>query len=77
MEIVRLGYQERFSDGRPLQAVASSIDSVIIRYGVAGVKAALDLLGFEGMRPRAPSPAATDDRRQEIGSVLRGTGLLG
>ena len=76
MDIVRLGYEERFAEARRLQATASRIDSVVGQHGVAGVKTALGLLGYEGTRPRAPTPAVAEDQRARIEAVLREAGLL-
>ncbi|HEY0376285.1 MAG TPA: dihydrodipicolinate synthase family protein [Pyrinomonadaceae bacterium] len=50
---------------------------VLGRYGISGLKAALDMLGYVGGRVRAPLQDATDEARREIEKVLRETGLLG
>lgn len=75
MEIMQMGLEGKFSETRPLQAVASRLDQTIIRYGVAGVKAALDILGYEGMRPRAPLPGVSKQGRREIAAVLDYAGI--
>ena len=77
MDIMTLGLQGRFSETRPLQARASMLDRVIIKHGVAGVKAALDALGFEGMRPRAPLEAVGEAGRAEIWEALVAAGAEG
>ena len=69
-DIMALGLQGRFAETRPLQARASMLDRVIIKHGVAGVKAALDALGFEGMRPRAPLEAVGHAGSVEIRDAL-------
>ena len=74
-DIMALGLQGRFAETRPLQARASLLDRVIIKHGVAGVKAALDLLGFEGMTPRAPLEAVGDVGRAEIREALEAAGV--
>ncbi len=76
VNIVQAGHEERFSEARSLQAKASRLDHEISQYGVAGVKAALGLLGFEGTLPRAPRPPVSDAPRSRIESVLNATGLL-
>lgn len=76
VDIVSMGYAERFAEARPLQATASRLDRVIARHGVAGVKGALELLGFEGMQPRRPAPGLAPEGRAEIEAVLHDTGLL-
>ena len=77
MEIVRLGYDERFAETRSLQAMASRIDGTVIRYGAPGVKTAMDVLGFEGMRPRLPALPVAAEGREEIIKVLTEAGLTG
>ena len=70
MDIMALGLQGRFAETRRLQARASMLDCVIIKHGVAGVKAALDALGFEGMTPRAPLEAIGHAGSVEIRDAL-------
>ena len=74
-EIVQLGHDERFAETRPLQAVASRIDGTVIKHGLAAVKVALDILGFEGMRPRSPGQSVSAEAREEIRGVLIDAGL--
>ncbi|HKQ52131.1 MAG TPA: dihydrodipicolinate synthase family protein [Pyrinomonadaceae bacterium] len=50
---------------------------VLGRYGISGLKAALDMLGYAGGQVRAPLQDASDEARREIEEVLRETGLLG
>ncbi len=75
-DIMALGMQGRFAETRRLQARASMLDRVIIKHGVAGVRAALDALGFEGMRPRAPLEAVGNVGRAEIREALVATGVM-
>jgi 4-hydroxy-2-oxoglutarate aldolase len=44
--------------------------------GVAGVKAAMDLLGYRGLEPRLPLSALSDDQRQELRTAFIAEGLL-
>ncbi len=53
-ELLRLGIAGHYEEARPLQEKVQSIDATMLRYGAAGVKAALHLLGFHGTRPRSP-----------------------
>jgi hypothetical protein len=46
------------------------------RYGIGGLKAALDLLGGYGEVPRAPLPTPDADGVEEIREVLATVGLL-
>lgn len=75
MKIVKLGYQDRFAEGRKLQVSATHLDE-IIQYGVGGVKVALELLGFDGGNPRSPSPLVDSNGRKRIEAVLREVELL-
>jgi 4-hydroxy-2-oxoglutarate aldolase len=43
------------------------------RYGISGLKAALDMLGYKGGRVRAPLSDADDEARREIAKVLKET----
>lgn len=77
VDIVRLGYQGKFNPAREKQTLAAKLDGVIIQYGVAGVKASLELLGWEGMRPRSPEPVVPYEARVLLEMELRLAGLLG
>jgi 4-hydroxy-2-oxoglutarate aldolase len=46
------------------------------RYGISGLKAALDMLGYAGGRVCAPLSDASAEAQQEIAAVLKETGLL-
>lgn len=76
VDIMTLGVQEKFVEARRLQESASLLDRTIIRYGTPGVKEALRLLGFEGMRPRLPTPSVDADASSLIRAVLESEGLL-
>jgi 4-hydroxy-2-oxoglutarate aldolase len=49
---------------------------VLGRYGISGLKAALDMLGYVGGHVRAPLQDASAEARREIKQVLKETGLL-
>ena len=76
-DIVALGYEGRVAEARPLQRMASRMDGLIGQHGVAGVKAALGLLGFEGIAPRHPRSELGRGDVDQIRSVLAQAGLLG
>ena len=46
------------------------------RFGVAGVKAAMDFAGFYGGRPRAPLSPLTSDERKKLEEDLLNSGFL-
>ena len=76
MDIMTLGSLGRFADARRLQESASTLDRTIIRYGTPGVKEALRLLGFEGMRSRLPIARVDEGSSAQIRGVLVAEGLL-
>lgn len=45
-------------------------------YGVAGVKAAMDIAGFHGGVPRRPLPGVTPADRESLTEILQGSGFL-
>ena len=75
-DIMALGLRGNFAEARQLQESASRLDRTIIRYGTPGVKEALRLLGFEGMRPRLPVPCVDATATARIRGVLEAEGLL-
>lgn len=58
---------------RQLLAINAAITS---RYGIAGVKAALDLLGYDGGAPRSPLAPLDEAARRDLAAVLETAGLL-
>ncbi len=75
-ELLRLGLAGHYEEARPLQAKIQRIDAVMLRYGATGVKTALNLLGFEGTRPRAPMPPMPPDDAAAMQRAMRDAGLL-
>lgn len=73
--IMASGLNGGFTDAGPLQRAATMLDMVINRYGVAGVKRALNLMGFEGMTPRAPLTPVSELDEAEITLALERAGL--
>lgn len=76
-DIMASGYDGRVAEARRLQRMASLMDGTIGHHGVAGVKAALGILGFEGTSPRHPVTALGPAEVDEIQMVLVEAGLLG
>jgi 4-hydroxy-2-oxoglutarate aldolase len=72
---------ERFRTGdlegaRALQGRLIEINSAVTRrFGVAGLKAAQEMLGWYGGPPRAPLLPATDAEREAIRAALEAAGL--
>lgn len=76
-DIVYLGYGGQMVEARRLQKWASRMDGTIGRHGVAGVKAALGILGYEGTSPRQPAPRLDTEETGEIRGLLEQVGLTG
>ena len=51
--------------------------AVTVRFGVPGLKAAMELLGFEGGFPRRPLIPLSSASRSEIRAILVRYGALG
>ena len=76
MNILRLGVEGRFKEAQPLQLKAAAADWPIHRHSAAGLKYALDLLGFEGGLPRRPAPPLGPEPKAEIEDGMREAGLI-
>ena len=61
---------------RWLQTTASILDRQIGRFGLAGTKAALSLLGYRMSGRRRPAHAADDETRRQIETTLRNARLI-
>ena len=62
--------------GRMQERVGPLHNVVVGRMGVAGVKCALDLLGYRGGAPRLPLKPLPASRREEVAQHLSRAGLL-
>lgn len=73
-ELVREG---DFEAAKKLQLRMIPVNqAVTATYGVPGLKAAMDMLGYFGGDPRPPLLPATDQERSEIREILQKAGLL-
>ncbi|MDP2036206.1 MAG: dihydrodipicolinate synthase family protein [Ignavibacteria bacterium] len=50
--------------------------AITAKYGVAGLKAALDMLGYFGGEPRSPLSPLQEDDKEKVKSILVTAGLL-
>jgi 4-hydroxy-2-oxoglutarate aldolase len=74
MEAVRVNDHSRAKDLQlRLLPVAAAVTT---RFGIAGLKAALDVLGFYGGPPRRPLIDADESARAEIKKIIRASGLF-
>lgn len=51
--------------------------AVTVKYGIGGLKAAMDLVGLYGGPVRAPLENASDEAKQEIARLLEEAGVIG
>lgn len=75
-EILTLGMAGNYEAARPLQRSVQDIDAVMLPYQAAGMKAALNLMGYKGTQPRSPMPPMPDGELARLRAVMRRTGLL-
>jgi dihydrodipicolinate synthase/N-acetylneuraminate lyase len=75
-QLLDLGMAGRYAEAQALQEQVRLIDEVMLPYLAAGIKAALGLMGFEGMRPRQPTRPMPTARVERLEQVMRTAGLL-
>lgn len=72
-----LGAARSLDEGRELQYDLMKINQMVSgKYGVAGVKAAMDLAGFYGGPTRAPLASLTSEERKKLHEALVAAGFL-
>jgi dihydrodipicolinate synthase/N-acetylneuraminate lyase len=75
-ELLQCGIAGQFDQGQDLQKKVQQIDAIMLPYLASGVKAALNLLGFDGTHPRAPTKPMPPSEVSRLESVMRTAGLL-
>jgi dihydrodipicolinate synthase/N-acetylneuraminate lyase len=75
-EMLSLGMAGRFQEAQDLQTHIQKIDAIMLPYQAAGVKAAMNLLGFEGTRPRQPTKPFPESQIPELETAIRNAKLL-
>jgi len=72
-----LGAAGKLEEGRAFQIELLELNQKVSgKFGVAGVKAAMDLAGFYGGPPRAPLPPLTADEKKKLREDLVASGFL-
>ena len=74
--LLKLGMAGKYHEAQELQTHIQKIDAIMLPYQAAGVKAAINLLGFEGTHPRKPTRPFPDEKLDELETALRDAGLL-
>ena len=59
-----------------IQSRCLEADYQILSHGAAGIKAALDILGYEGGTPRLPNPAVSGEEREIIRAAMETAELV-
>ena len=75
-EIMTLGMAGKFEEARKIQNRILDADYIGMTYGVAALKAGLNLLGYEGTRPRMPNPPLTESQTERLAAAFRKAGIL-
>jgi len=71
-DLVELGLRKDLERGLPLHRFVARLNSLVSgRYGVSGVKAAMDLFGFEGGFPRKPLKPLGEKEKEALGKEIR------
>ncbi len=77
IDIYRLFKAGRWDEAAELQRRMLPVNAAVTaRFGIAGLKAALDMLGYYGGPVRPPLLAITDAERQTLRTILAEGGLL-
>ena len=75
------GIQENFEKGdlekaRKMQLALLPLNAAVTsRFGIGGMKAAMDMVGFKGGLPRLPILPAGEETRKEIAGILKELGI--
>ncbi len=76
-QLYKLFLEGRIEEARQLQLALAPLNKAIAKsYGIAGLKYALDLVGYFGGLPRSPLLPLTPEGKKEIESILSDLGLL-
>ena len=75
-KIIKLGMSGRYDEAQALQRHVQNIDAVMLPHVAAGIKAAMNLLGFRGTHPRRPTPSMPDAEVQRLRIVMQEAGLI-
>ena len=75
-QILELGMAGRFKEANIIQEKVSRVDEIMLPHGPAGVKAAMNLIGMEGTRPRKPKNPVPESVVQSLQAVLESNGFL-
>ena len=73
--IIKLSLEKNFTEAKNLNDKLVNLDWNILSRGAAGIKYALDLLGFIGGNPRKPQNNLTELDRKSISEAIKNSGI--
>ena len=76
VEMLMLGLNGELHKAQDMQRRLNNADWQVLSRGAAGIKAALNLMGYEGTRPRKPSTALSDIEITHLKLAMQEAGLL-
>jgi 4-hydroxy-2-oxoglutarate aldolase len=77
VDIYRLFCAGDIENGRALHLRMLPVNAAITsRFGISGLKAAMDMLGYQGGIPRPPLLPLPETKKQELQNILKTGGLL-
>ena len=74
-EIIRLGLNNEFTQSKKLNDNLVDLDWNILSRGAAGIKYALDLMGFNGGDPRKPQTILNENDKKAIRQSFEKAGI--
>ena len=74
-KIIKLSLEKNFTEAKNLNDKLVNLDWNILSRGAAGIKYALDLLGFIGGSPRKPQNNLTEFDRKSISEAIENSGI--
>ena len=75
-EMLKLGMEGRYEEAWPQQQLIQKIDAIMLPYKAAGIKATMNLLGYKGTHPRAPTKPMPAEDVLRVESLLREGALI-
>lgn len=77
VKIFDLAVEGKIAEAREIQKSILHLNALVTaKYGVAGLKAAMDMVGYFGGLPRRPMLPATDAEKEDVRKALEKLGLI-
>lgn len=75
-DLLQLAHANQYDQAKPLQQTVANIDHAMLKPGPIGVKVALHLMGYQGMRPRLGLKPVDAKTIAAIKTQLQAAGLI-